>query len=420
MFAQLPLRNGVTTITPREYRRIARTVAVDSEGSDKMQVDLLSSIVTFHVGSNVSDGSWGTRIDRPPAKPQAMWMPHDFVWKKMIGSGHFGTVHLGLYIGSTGRTHNAHSHQVAIKSFDKHRVLAKERCNKSRLTLLQREISIHSSLDHPSIVNFHGFYEDPKSFNLVLEYFEEGDLFDYLRRRSLKPFSERRISIARKVLQQLASALAYIHRLSFVHRDIKPENILVRRVRGNGVDGGTSSSTQGGASSLTFALTDFGWACSWKPDEYRHTFCGTLEYVSPEMIPEPCSYQAKYVDYWALGVLACEMLQCSTPFALNNSQDSDETFDSERDRTLQSIRTFDPHYYFASIPHCPASDFCFRLMQRHPLHRMTADSALAHEYLRPLNVVPVVVTPTTAMSGAMVAQRRVSLIHEGHVSTMMR
>lgn len=65
-----------------------------------------------------------------------------------------------------------------------------------------------------------------------------------------------------------------------MHRDLKPENILYEY----GV----------------VKLCDFGWATSFK-QEKSTTFCGTLDYLSPEVaakLPYDCS-----VDVWSVGVL---------------------------------------------------------------------------------------------------------------------
>ena len=57
-------------------------------------------------------------------------------------------------------------------------------------------------------------------------------------------------------------------------------------------------------------LCDFGWAIYSK--ERRNTYCGTLDYVCPEIL-EGESYD-NFVDIWAVGVLAYEMLAGKAPF----------------------------------------------------------------------------------------------------------
>ena len=60
-----------------------------------------------------------------------------------------------------------------------------------------------------------------------------------------------------------------------------------------------------------YKLTDLGCAV-YSPQEDRDTFCGTLDYVSPELaLGQKYSY---HVDLWAIGVLAYELLMGEPPF----------------------------------------------------------------------------------------------------------
>ena len=52
-------------------------------------------------------------------------------------------------------------------------------------------------------------------------------------------------------------------------------------------------------------LCDFGWSSTFK-DSMRSTFCGTLDYVSPEM-KDKGEYNTS-VDLWSIGILAFELL----------------------------------------------------------------------------------------------------------------
>uniref|UniRef100_A0A8C7MHV5 Serum/glucocorticoid regulated kinase 2 n=1 Tax=Oncorhynchus kisutch TaxID=8019 RepID=A0A8C7MHV5_ONCKI len=109
---------------------------------------------------------------------------------------------------------------------------------------------------------------------------------------------------ARFYAAEVASAIGYLHSLNIVYRDLKPENILL--------------DSQGHV-----VLTDFGLCKEGvEPETTTSTFCGTPEYLAPEILrKEPYD---RAVDWWCLGAVLYEMIYSLPPFY---SRDMSELYD---------------------------------------------------------------------------------------------
>jgi serine/threonine protein kinase len=84
-----------------------------------------------------------------------------------------------------------------------------------------------------------------------------------------------------------------MHKQGLIHRDIKPENILIKE--GN-----------------IIKICDFGWCVQTDANQQRNTFCGTLEYMAPEMIQNKAHNHT--LDVWSLGILLYELVHGRAPF----------------------------------------------------------------------------------------------------------
>ena len=127
-------------------------------------------------------------------------------------------------------------------------------------------------LSHPNIIRLYSYNETQKDFSLLMEYLDNGTLFTYIRKN--KQLSE---DTAFNFFIQVANAIYFLHENNFVHRDIKPENILLDK--DNNVK-----------------LCDFGWCVDMNGGE-RTTFCGTYEYMAPEIVMD--ELYAKSIDVWS-------------------------------------------------------------------------------------------------------------------------
>ena len=204
------------------------------------------------------------------------WSLANFDIGRPLGRGKFGNV----YLAREKQT----KFVIALK------VLFKKQITEQRIEhQVRREIEIQSHLRHPNILRMYGFFHDDSRIYLILEYAPKGTLFTCLKQQPNNCFSEKISSV---YIESLVSALIYLHKHDVIHRDIKPENLLL-----------------GNANQLKIA--DFGWSVH-EPVSNRTTLCGTMDYLSPEMVKgEP---HTKTVDVWSLGVLMFELLTGSAPF----------------------------------------------------------------------------------------------------------
>ena len=99
------------------------------------------------------------------------------------------------------------------------------------------------------------------------------------------------------MIAQVAIALGHLHEKKIVYRDLKPENVLFNR------DG-------------YLLLADFGLATKVEDGQLAQSFCGTAEYLAPEMLKS--EGHDITVDWWTLGILLYEMLVGIPPFFHKN------------------------------------------------------------------------------------------------------
>lgn len=98
-----------------------------------------------------------------------------------------------------------------------------------------------------------------------------------------------------KYFTQTCLALQYMHQHNIYHRDIKPENLLLDE-------------------NYDIKLCDFGW-CAENINQKRKTFCGTYEYMAPEIVMD-IVYDYR-IDIWSVGILLYELIHKNAPFKGN-------------------------------------------------------------------------------------------------------
>ena len=200
----------------------------------------------------------------------------DYLIKQTIGEGTFSKVKLGINM-FTGQ-------KVAIKILDKLKLIEEEGIER-----VLREIKISSELNHPNIIRIYKILEDDKYYLVVMEYCEEGELFNYIVKKNR--LSEKESSF---FYYQLINAVEYLHSKGIAHRDLKPENILL------------------GENHL-IKLIDFGLSNYFDDNKLLITPCGSPCYASPEMIRGE-EYNGANNDIWATGIILFAMLCGYLPF----------------------------------------------------------------------------------------------------------
>ncbi|KAF2074966.1 hypothetical protein CYY_003751 [Polysphondylium violaceum] len=209
---------------------------------------------------------------------------------------------------------------------------------------LRREIEIQSHLRHPNILRLYGYFYDEKRVFLIIEFAKGGECFKELQK--VRRFTE---EYAATYSLQIADALRYCHSKHVIHRDIKPENLLI------GING-------------EIKIADFGWSVH-APNSKRSTFCGTLEYLPPEVVQSKDYDQT--VDVWSLGILIYEFLYGSSPFNSEKEQD-----------ILSKIK--DNHYEFPSDVYVSdeAKDLISRLLNSDPYQRISLEETINHPWIK--------------------------------------
>jgi serine/threonine-protein kinase len=180
-----------------------------------------------------------------------------------------------------------------------------------------REAQTAAQLSHPNVVPIYSVDEVDGLVFFVMALVEGESLGAYLKRERLVS-----LDFARRVLRDVADALAYAHARSIIHRDIKPDNILMDRVTGRTL------------------VSDFGIARAAEGDS-RLTITGiavgTPAYMSPEQAVGERDIDGRS-DLYSLGIVGYQMLAGELPYTATNTPAMLMKHLSEIPRPIREVR----------------------------------------------------------------------------------
>lgn len=220
----------------------------------------------------------------------------DFEFISPIGKGASGKVFL-VADRSTGE-------KLALKVIDKTKAFESRSAFRHAL---DERLALEMVDGHPFFSRLRYAFQTREYFYLAIDFYDGGDLYQYLRTHH----GRLRESQVRAVAAEVLLALEHLHKLGFVYRDLKPENVLLDS-RGH------------------VRLADFG-LCKLLPDKaLTNTICGTHTYAAPEMLS--VRNYGKSIDLWAYGVFVYHILRGRTPY---EARDLDQVIANMNNRRIR-------------------------------------------------------------------------------------
>uniref|UniRef100_A0A673TDA9 Calcium/calmodulin-dependent protein kinase type 1G n=1 Tax=Suricata suricatta TaxID=37032 RepID=A0A673TDA9_SURSU len=256
-------------------------------------------------------------------KKQTTNIRKTFIFMEVLGSGAFSEVFL-VKQRMTGKL-------FALKCIKKSPAF--------RDSSLENEIAVLKKIKHENIVTLEDIYESTTHYYLVMQLVSGGELFDRILERGV--YTEKDASL---VIQQVLSAVKYLHENGIVHRDLKPENLLYLTPEENS----------------KIMITDFGLS-KMEQSGVMSTACGTPGYVG----------EVPFQDSVPPWVFHCRL--CGYP----------PFYEETESKLFEKIKE---GYYEFESPFWDdisesAKDFICHLLEKDPNERYTCEKALRHPWI---------------------------------------
>ncbi|XP_071553758.1 ribosomal protein S6 kinase alpha-5 isoform X1 [Temnothorax nylanderi] len=254
---------------------------------------------------------------------------------KVLGTGAYGKVFL-----VRKRTGADAGRLYAMKVLKKASIVQKKKTTEH--TKSERQI-LEAIRDSPFLITLYYAFQTDDKLCLILEYVAGGEMFTHLYQHDC--FTE---DAVRFYIGEIILALERLHDLGVIYRDIKLENILLDK-EGH------------------LVLTDFGLSKEFLPHERNgnartYSFCGTIEYMAPEVVKAGPNGHDIAVDWWSVGVLTFELLTGASPFTVEGEKNNQQEISR---RILKNDPPPMPSHMSANV-----SDFITRLLVKDPRQRL--------------------------------------------------
>ncbi|RCI02639.1 hypothetical protein CU098_008623 [Rhizopus stolonifer] len=293
---------------------------------------------------------------------------NNYLLKKEIGRGAFGTVHLGI--------DEITGNEYAIKEFSKSRLRKKEQMdlfrrsgprgrmmglgvnraraaqagNNNPLELVRGEIAILKKLDHPHVVRLYEVLDDPSgdSLYMVFEMMHQGVLMTIETDQIATPYSDEK---ARRYFKEMMLGIEYLHAHDIVHRDIKPDNLLI-------------------SNEDVLKIVDFGVSEMFiKGNDKLKKSAGSPAFMAPELcVAKHGEVSGKATDIWSMGVTLYCLIYGKTPFMNDNLL---ELYEEIKEAPIEYGSDIDSHLL----------DLFQRILDRNPETRITMEELREHPWV---------------------------------------